>query len=379
MSSCYHSMTRHASLLNRAACLCLLLFLLTACALGSPTDSHTPTPPHTPAPDSTATSIPTPEPSPTPSIPTVGLVGRFATAPAGSVSVLTFDGMQTAAASNSALWILDSIDIDALDSADPAAALRMAAGRGDAIIIAAGAGLADATRNAALEYPDIAFIGVDQSEENAPPNLHVLGGAGNRMDQEGFLAGALAGYVSSTGIVGAVVEGGALDGKKYANGYLHGLRYSCGDCQLFVIELENTTDLEAGAGTAARLQNVNADVMFAAAGEAGEAALEAAAARGMWIVGVGRDYAITLPDVRALPSLLRRPDLSLLPLLTSLLAGNNPATPFPFSLENGNITLSANYTAEVSPAVIRLMDDLIPRLASGELDTGVDLVTGEVK
>ncbi len=287
--------------------------------------------------------------------------------------------MQTAAASNSALWILDSIDIDALDSADPTAAIRMAAGRGDSIIIVAGAELADATRNAALEYPDITFIGVDQSEENAPSNLLIIGGTMNRADEEGFLAGALAGYVSSTGIVGAVVEGGTLDGKKYANGYLHGLRYSCGDCQLFVIELENTTDLEAGAGTAARLQNVNTDVMFAAAGEAGEAALEAAAAREMWIVGVGRDYAITVPDARALPGLLRRPDLSLLPLITSLLAGNKPATPFPFSLENGNITLSANYTAEVSPAVIRLMDDLIPRLASGELDTGVDPATGEVK
>ena len=372
-------MTRHPFIFNRATHLCLLLFLLTACAIGAPTDSHTPTPPYIPIPEPTATLTPTIAPSPTLSVPVVGLVGHFATAPAGSVSALTFDGMQTAAASNSALWILDSIDIDALDSADPAAALRMAAGRGDAIIIVVGANLADATRTAALDYPDIIFVGVDQPEENAPPNVYLIGGAGSRADQEGFLAGALAGYVSSTRIVGAVVEGGALDGKKYVNGFTHGLRYACGDCQLFVIELQNTTDLEAGAGTAARLQNVNADVMFAAAGEAGEAALEAAAARGLWFVGVGRDYALTTPDARALPGLLRRPDLSLLPLITSLLAGNEPGTPFPFSLENGNITLSANYSAEVSPAVIRLMDDLIPRLASGELDTGVDPATGEVK
>src|SRR3990172_4109208 len=179
---------------------------------------------------------------------------------------------------------------EGVDSADPVAAFRMAAGRGDAIIIVVGAELADATRTAALEYPDIIFVGVDQPEENAPPNLFIIGGRGNRTDQEGFLAGALAGYVSSTRIAGAVVEGGTLDGKKYANGFTHGLRYSCGDCQLVVIELANKTDLEAGAGTAARLQNVNADVMFAAAGEAGEAALEAAAARGIWIVGVGRDY-----------------------------------------------------------------------------------------
>ncbi len=289
--------------------------------------------------------------------------------------------MQVAASMDSALFQLDVIEIDALNSADPDAAITMAVEHGDKIIVVAGADLAEAARRAAQAHPEIIFVGVDQPADDTLPNYYTLGGSGDRLDQEGFLAGALAGYVTKARIVGIVVLANTREGKLYANGFTHGLRYSCGDCKLWTIELESAADLQAGAGTADRLKNVNVDVMFAAAGEAGEAGLEAAAARGMWVIGAGQDHALTFPSAadRVLGSVLRRPDLTLPSIITGLLSGPPPARSLPFDVANGNLTLAPTFGPDVSPAVVQLMDELIQQLASGLLDTGVDPVTGEVR
>jgi basic membrane protein A len=386
-------MLQFTSLPLRAAFLFLVAVGLAACALGSidgggPKD--TPPVPATQPPilEPVATEPPassTVEPplaTASPSAPvTVGFVARAANSPAGSIPALSRDGMQIVASTNSALFQLDVIEIDSLNSADPDAAIAQAAGRGHKLVVVAGADLAEAARRAAQAHPEVAFVGVDQPADEALANYYTLGGSGDRLDQEGFLAGALAGYVTKARIVGIVVLANTREGKLYANGFTHGLRYACGDCKLWTIELESAADLVAGAGTADRLKNVNVDVMFAAAGEAGDAGLEAAAVQGMWVIGAGQDYALTLPSAadRVLGSVLRRPDLTLPSLITGLLSGAPPARSLPFDLANGNLTLAPTFGPDVSPAVIRLMDDLTQQLASGLLDTGVDPATGEVR
>lgn len=386
-------MSRFISPSFKAAFLFLLAVGLAACALGSidgggPED--TPPAPATQPPtlESATTDAPAPstvEPPPVaataPTSITVGFVARAANSPPGSIPALSRDGMQIAASMDSALFQLDVIEIDALNSADPDAALTQAVGRGHKLIVVAGADLAEAAHRAAQAHPEIIFVGVDQPADDALANYYTLGGSGDRLDQEGFLAGALAGYVTKARIVGIVVLANTREGKLYANGFTHGLRYACGDCKLWTIELESAADLVAGAGTAGRLKNVNVDVMFAAAGEAGDAGLEAAATQGMWVIGAGQDYALTLPSAadRVLGSVLRRPDLTLPSLITGLLSGAPPARSLPFDLANGNLTLAPTFGPDVSPAVVQLMDDLTQQLASGLLDTGVDPATGEAK
>ncbi len=381
-------MIRFASPPLKAAFLFLLAVVLGRCAFGSIDDSGlTATPVEaTNAPPITvavATESPTVEPSPTVppvSTVTVGFVARAANAPAGSIPALSLSGLQAAASANPALFQLDIIEIEALNSADPETSINMAVDHGDKMVVTAGADLAEATRRAAQGHPEVVFVGVDQPDDETLANYYTLGGPGSRLDQEGFLAGALAGYVSKQRIVGLVVVASTLEGKLYTNGFIHGLRYSCGDCKLWTIELENAVDLEAGAGTASRLKGVNVDTMFAAAGEAGRAGLEAAAAQGIWVIGLGQDEAATLPidSERVLNSILRRPDLLLPSWIINFLAGAPPAKSTPFDLANG-LSLAPNFGPDVSPAVVQLMDDLIPQLASGFLDTGVDPATGEVK
>ncbi|MBI3244603.1 MAG: BMP family ABC transporter substrate-binding protein [Chloroflexi bacterium] len=381
-------MSKFTSLPLKAAFLFLLIIAFSACAFGSidgngpnatPAGATSEPPPSEAAPTQSPTVEPPPTAPPVSTV-TVGFVARAANAPAGSIPALSLNGMQLVASTNSALFQLDLIEIEALDSADPEAAIAMAVGHGDTIIVVAGADLAEVTRNAAQAHPEATFVGVDQPGDETLANYYTLGGPGSRLDQEGFVAGALAGYVTQERIVGLVVVANTLEGKLYTNGFTHGLRYACGDCKLWTIELENTTDLETGAGTAARLKEVKADVIFAAAGEAGNAGLEAAAAQGTWVIGLGQDEAATLTvgADKVLNSVLRRPDLLLPSVIMNLLAGTPPAKSIPFDLANG-LSLASNFGPNVSPAVAGLMDELLPQLASGFLDTGVDPATGEVR
>ncbi len=361
----------HFVLPRQAAFLLLAAVALAACVLTSVDNAPTATTPPltlatpTAAPVATDIPLPTVEPSPTAPAPSIALLGHFDGAPAGSVSALSLAGIKT----------LGTNPIDVIDLPAPDAAALASAAAAHTLVITAGADWADATRAAAQQNAQTVFVGVDQPGDDALPNYYTLGGPGGRLDEEAFLAGALAGYITQARIVGAVLPSAAdLDGKLTLNGFTHGLRYSCGDCKLWVIEVA-PADTDTASGAAARLQNVRADVMFAAPGPAGEAALQAAASGGMRIIGVGRDYASQTDH--ALGSILRRPDQTLPSLVAALLAKETPAHTNPFDLASGSLSLAPTFGPDVSPATIALMNDLVAQLTSGNLDTGVDPATGD--
>lgn len=382
-------MPRHILSPRRAAILLPLSAVLAACAvLSSGLETETPTsapvaptlaatelPRPTLVPTGEACCIPTPSPTPVPL--TIAFVGRVSSGKPGSIVALSLQGAQVAASAHSAQ--LEVIDVDAVNPTAPAAAVRLAAEGGPAVVIVAGSELAEAARNVAADFPSVKFVGVDQPAVDSLANYFTLGDPGNRLDEEGFLAGTLAGLVTEAHTVGIVVMGGTLEGRLYANGFLHGVRYFCGDCEVRTIELNDPSDAAAGEGTATRLKNAGVDVMFAAAGAAGESGLGAATPLGVWVIGLGYDrVTASNGDPLVLGSVLRRPDLTLPIVVAALIAGQTPPHD-PFALANGSISLSENVGPDVSPAMMKLIGDTISYLASGLLDTGVDLTTGEEK
>ena len=364
----------------RAAFLFFFAIFASACALTSNgLDDPTTTPvvglPPTesvPAPTPAPTQLPaTPAPTPLPAL-SIGFVGHLANAPLGSVTALSLQGVELAAAAHTAQLV--SLDIDS----DPNA-IRAAAEQGNVIVVVAGSDLAEATRATAREFPNLKFIGIDQPQVDSLANYSVIGDPGNRLDEEGFLAGALAGLITQQRKIGLVVVAGSLEGKLYKNGFLHGLRYTCGDCELTAVEIADSNDLAKGEKIATDFKNAQIDVMFAAAGPAGESGLGAASAQGLWVIGLGRDLTPEPTGNRlGLGSVLRRPDLVLPDLITALLGGETPAS-IPFSLANGSLSFTETFGPDVSPAVVRYLGEMLPKLATGELDTGVDLTTGEEK
>ena len=174
------------------------------------------------------------------------------------------------------------------------------------VIVTVGFALGDATVKAAKENPDTLFIGVDQYQGEALPNL---AGLIFHEDQSGFLAGVLAAGMTKSGTIAAVLgtdlippvvafNEGYIAGAKSVNPKINVIStYHPGEIsQAFV-------DPEWGAATAKQAMDQGADVIFGAGGLTGNGALqEVASQKGVYCIGVDADRSVVYRS--SSPSLL---------------------------------------------------------------------------
>ena len=137
------------------------------------------------------------------------------------------------------------------------------------------------TAAAAAANPNIYFIGLDTPPAAALPNL---AGLLFHEDQSGFLAGALAASLSKTGTIAAVLASDQVPAvAAYAAGYAAGARYVNPAINVLATHhpgaiVPSFNDPAWGATTAQQALDQGADVIFAAAGQTGNGALNATAA-----------------------------------------------------------------------------------------------------
>ncbi|MGH2521760.1 MAG: BMP family lipoprotein [Anaerolineales bacterium] len=353
----------------------LLLLLLVACS--SPTPTLAPTAPATSAPGETSQptqAAPTPTP-PTATAPPVK-IAYFPSAPDiwPDVSAV-YTATQTAAQEFG--WSFEYGPYrPTLDQ------LRAIAQSGLNIAVVAG----PSPRDIAREFPNVYFVYLQPPAEPVTddlPNMLSLGGAGSRHDQLGFMAGAAAGLATEFQIVTAISDPNTVEGLNYRNGFLHGVRYTCPRCRVQFIDV---VDVASARETAALYASIGSDVFFAAAGEAGDEALAAAAQRGAWAIGSGGDVYLTLFGDGAQPgadhvltSVYFDAGAAVYSALSQFHAGTPPSGAQPFSAANGAITLAPYRNAD--PAFNSLdqaeVAKALARLGDGALETGIDPATGQ--
>ena len=177
----------------------------------------------------------------------------------------------------------------------------------------------------ALDHPDTMFIVLGHSFPEPLPNLL---SASYRMEEGGFLAGALAGRASESGVV-AVVAGMQVPAvEALVAGFERGVEYACPDCRAIVEFAGSFSDLGLGQELGREMVSRGADVVFNAAGPLGSAAIRAAAQEGAWVIGVDWDeYRATFLEGRApgadhvLGSVVLRADKRLLKALAGIARG----------------------------------------------------------
>ncbi len=267
-----------------------------------------------------------------------------------------------------------------------AQALTTLAQGGAQVVVVDGADLDAATRAAAGAFPKTYFIDVGQAGAGDPlPNLLTLGAGPTRQDQLGFMDGVVAGYATQAKVLTAVGYTTDATGLKYRNGFLHGVRLSCSRCR---VDFVDVTDLNDGAAAAekARLNaSLSSDVVFAAAGAASAAALQAAAGQGAWVLGADADIYLSVfgggtaaGADKVLASAYFDPGAAVAAALKAFKAGKPWTGPRPFSAATGALILAPYH---VSTDVLSDLDRsdalvVIGQLADGSLDTGIDLTTG---
>ncbi len=184
--------------------------------------------------------------------------------------------------------------------------LRALARRGATIIVATGFAQAPAVKAVAAEFPDIKFTLIDDVVDL--PNVQSL----IFKEHEGsFLVGVLAAMASKTGKVGFV---GGMDIpliRKFACGYVQGVKYANPNAEVFQNMTGTTGDAwndPTKGGELARSQfDRGADVVYAAAGGTGLGVYQAAKDSGKLAIGVDSNQNYIHPGTM-LTSMLKRVD-----------------------------------------------------------------------
>jgi basic membrane protein A len=196
--------------------------------------------------------------------------------------------------------------IETQDATDYASNIAEFAGADYNVIVTVGYALGPATIEAAQTYPDVQFIGVDQFQVEAVPNVV---GLIFHEDYSGYLAGVLAARLTQTNIIAAVLGTDQVPPVvAFKEGYEAGARAVNPDIQILSTYHpgsinEAFTDPEWGAATAKQALDQNADVVFAAGGLTGnggliEVATVVTSAGGPppWCIGVDTDQWGTVPE-----------------------------------------------------------------------------------
>jgi len=168
------------------------------------------------------------------------------------------------------------------------------------VIVTVGFALGADTIEVAKANPNIKFIGVDQFQAEALPNL-----AGLIFDEDkaGYLAGVLAASISKSAKIGAVCGTDDVPPVwKFGEGYKVGAKSVNPNIDVQVVYhsdvpiTQTFTDPEWGKTTALSMMDGGVDVVFGAGGITGNGAIFAADERGIPAIGVDTDQYFTIGD-----------------------------------------------------------------------------------
>ncbi|MGD8585678.1 MAG: BMP family ABC transporter substrate-binding protein [Chloroflexota bacterium] len=226
----------------------------------------------------------------------VGLVTDVGEVDDKSFNQSAWEGVQQAA---------DELDaqvdyVETKDAKDYLANIDLFAEENYDVIVTVGFAIGQATLEAAANYPDIDFIGVDQFQ--AEPVDNIAGLIFNE-DKAGFAAGALAALLTQSGTVAGVYGTDLVPPVvAFKEGYEAGVAYVNPDVNVIStfhpggIDVA-FTDPEWGASTARQAVDQGADVVFGAGGKTGNGALiEVAGTEGLYCIGVDSDQWETVPE-----------------------------------------------------------------------------------
>ncbi len=242
------------------------------------------------------------------------------------------------------------------------------------VLVTVGFGLAEATFTAAQENPDVLFIGVDQFLADA--SLPNLAGLIFEEAKSGFLAGSLAGLLTQTDKVGAVLGTDLVPPVvAFKEGWENGARYTNPDVEVISTYHPGGLDTafndpEWGATTARQALDQGADIIFGAGGNTGNGALiEVASEEGALCVGVDTDQWLTLPEAQ--PCLVTSAQKLITPGVTDLIWSAYDDA-FPAGNYVGEVGLSAFYDFDdlVTAEIRATLGEVEDGLADGSISTG---------
>ncbi|MFW2382842.1 MAG: BMP family ABC transporter substrate-binding protein [Acidimicrobiales bacterium] len=292
----------------------------------------------------------------------VGLVTDTGKVDDKSFNQSAWEGLQAAAEADDRMKIEF---IETIAAADYGNNIGSFTDRNADMIVTVGFGLGEATGIAADENPETTFIGVDQFQGEVRDNVT---GIIFPEDQAGFMAGALAGLMTTSNTVGAVLGTDLVPPVvAFKEGFENGAKYVNAEVNLISTYHPGGLDTAFGdpawgADTARQAINNGADVIFGAGGATGNGALtEVAKEDGAFCIGVDTDQWETVPEAQ--PCLITSAMKLIDKGVTELVAQGADGT-----------IVAGNFIGDVGLAPYHDFEDTVP----DEVKTTVDQITADL-
>jgi basic membrane protein A len=270
------------------------------------------------------------------------------------------------------------VEVKFLETTDPkdyARNIDQFAQDGYDVIVTVGFAIGRATQEAAARYKHVMFIGVDQFQQKPTDNL-----AGLVFDEDkaGYLAGALAGLLTKSNVVAAVLGTDLVPPiARFGSGYEAGAKAVQPDIRVIMAYhpgglARGFSDPDWGKATAMQMIQQQADVIFGAGGNTGNGALLGALERDVLAIGVNTDQWETLPQVRPVlvSSAMKLITPGVLDLIKTISAGS-----FKGGNQTGQVGLAPFHDndAKVPASAKARLQEIDAGLTSGSIQTGVTL------
>lgn len=267
--------------------------------------------------------------------------------------------------------------VESKDTKDYTPNLETFADQEKNLIVGAGFKMGGAIAEAAAMYPETnyAIVDVDVTVDKdgnkieAPTNLL---GIMFRAQEPSFLVGYIAGMTTETNKVGFVggQEGNIIWGFEY--GYKAGVDYAAKekgtDIEVLSQYVGDFSDAQKGKSITATMYQNGADVVFHAAGGAGEGVIEAAKEADKWVIGVDRDQSDRAPE-NVLTSAMKNGDVAVYQVVKDMQEGKfEGGKTIELGLADGGaVGIAPTSDKNVKPEILKAVDEISEKIISGEI------------
>lgn len=258
-------------------------------------------------------------------------------------------------------------EAEAQGASSRAPLLRNLARERPALIIALGASMAEPVDLVCRELPGQRFAIID-----ALVPLPNVASIMFREEESAFLVGVAAAAVSKTGTIGFIGGRDDLVINKFADGFRQGARYQRGDIEVRIafIARDDTgyRNLTRATDLARQQLGAGADVIFAAAGGAGQSVYQAVKQSGKLAIGVDANQNGLYPGTM-LTSMLKRVDVVIENLMTDTMKGEWRAGTKVYGMKDGAVgwALDNNNRGLISPDLEARITEVQDDIVSGRL------------
>ena len=200
-----------------------------------------------------------------------------------------------------------NIDVNVLESkqaADYTTNVETAIDEGADLVIGIGFTMDKAIGDAAKNYPDQKLAIIDYAFENQPSNVKSMM---FKSEEASYLVGLIAGKMTQTNKVGFIggSKGNIIESFEY--GYKAGVSDVNKDADILSQYASTFSDAAKGKSIANQMYLNKADIIFSAAGQTGNGAIESAKENNKYAMGVDKDQSSLAPE-NILTSAIKRVD-----------------------------------------------------------------------